>query len=80
MKALFIQDIRYMLTQKSFLVTILIVGIALALGQNDNYIFVIGYLGFMGMITGLMSLTMGRPKPRPRFSFLAADRSSHLCA
>lgn len=58
MKALFIQDLRYMLTQKSFLVLIAIVGIVLALTQNDNYIFVIGYLGFMGMITGMMSVTM----------------------
>lgn len=58
MKALFIQDFRYMLTQKSFLVLIALVGIVLALTQNDNYIFVIGYLGFMGMITGMMSVTM----------------------
>lgn len=58
MKALFIQDLRYMLTQKSFLVLIALVGIVLALTQNDNYIFVIGYLGFMGMITGMMSVTM----------------------
>ena len=58
MKALFIQDFRYMLTQKSFLVLIALVGIVLALTQNDNYIFVIGYLGFMGMITGMMSVTL----------------------
>lgn len=58
MKALFIQDFRYMLTQKSFLVLIALVGIVLALTQNDNYIFVIGYLGFMGMITRMMSVTM----------------------
>lgn len=79
MKALFIQDIRYMLTQKSFLVTILIVGIALALGQNDNYIFVIGYLGFMGMITGLMSLTMDDQSHGLTFLFsLPIDRRVYV--
>lgn len=79
MKALFIQDIRYMLTQKSFLVTILIVGIALALGQNDNYIFVIGYLGFMGMITGLMSLTMDDQSRGLTFLFsLPIDRRTYV--
>lgn len=79
MKALFIQDIRYMLTQKSFLVTILIVGIALALGQNDNYIFVIGYLGFMGMITGLMSLTMDDQSHGLTFLFsLPIDRRTYV--
>lgn len=79
MKALFIQDIRYMLTQKSFLVTILIVGIALALGQNDNYIFVIGYLGFMGMITGLMSLTMDDQSHGLAFLFsLPIDRRTYV--
>lgn len=79
MKALFIQDFRYMLTQKSFLVTILIVGIALALGQNDNYIFVIGYLGFMGMITGLMSLTMDDQSHGLTFLFsLPIDRRTYV--
>lgn len=79
MKALFIQDIRYMLTQKSFLVTILIVGIALALGQNDNYIFVIGYLGFMGMITGMMSLTMDDQSHGLAFLFsLPIDRRTYV--
>lgn len=79
MKALFIQDIRYMLTQKSFLVTILIVGIALALGQNDNYIFVIGYLGFMGMITGLMSVTMDDQSNGLTFLFsLPIDRRVYV--
>lgn len=79
MKALFIQDIRYMLTQKSFLVTILIVGIALALGQNDNYIFVIGYLGFMGMITGLTSLTMDDQSHGLTFLFsLPIDRRTYV--
>ena len=47
-----------MLTQKSFLFLIVFIGIVLSLTQNDNYTFVIGYLGFMGMITGMMSLTM----------------------
>lgn len=79
MKALFIQDFRYMLTQKSFLVTILIVGIALALGQNDNYIFVIGYLGFMGMITGLMSVTMDDQSHGLAFLFsLPIDRRTYV--
>ena len=79
MKALFIQDIRYMLTQKSFLVTILIVGIALALGQNDNYIFVIGYLGFMGMITGMMSVTMDDQNHGLTFLFsLPIDRRVYV--
>lgn len=79
MKALFIQDIRYMLTQKSFLVTILIVGIALALGQNDNYIFVIGYLGFMGMITGMMSVTMDDQSNGLTFLFsLPIDRRVYV--
>lgn len=79
MKALFIQDIRYMLTQKSFLVLIALVGIVLALTQNDNYIFVIGYLGFMGMITGMMSLTMDDQSNGLTFLFsLPIDRRVYV--
>lgn len=79
MKALFIQDIRYMLTQKSFLLLIALVGIVLALGQNDNYIFVIGYLGFMGMITGMMSITMDDQSHGLTFLFsLPIDRRVYV--
>lgn len=79
MKALFIQDLRYMLTQKSFLVLIAIVGIVLALTQNDNYIFVIGYLGFMGMITGMMSVTMDDQSNGLTFLFsLPIDRRVYV--
>lgn len=79
MKALFIQDFRYMLTQKSFLVLIALVGIVLALTQNDNYIFVIGYLGFMGMITGMMSLTMDDQSNGLTFLFsLPIDRRVYV--
>lgn len=79
MKALFIQDIRYMLTQKSFLALIAIIGIVLALGQNDNYIFVIGYLGFMGMITGMMSITMDDQNHGLAFLFsLPVDRRVYV--
>lgn len=79
MKALFIQDFRYMLTQKSFLVLIALVGIVLALTQNDNYIFVIGYLGFMGMITGMMSLTMDDQSHGLAFLFsLPIDRRTYV--
>lgn len=79
MKALFIQDIRYMLTQKSFLVLIALVGIVLALTQNDNYIFVIGYLGFMGMITGMMSVTMDDQSNGLAFLFsLPIDRRVYV--
>ncbi len=79
MKALFIQDIRYMLTQKSFLVLIALVGIVLALTQNDNYIFVIGYLGFMGMITGMMSVTMDDQSNGLTFLFsLPIDRRVYV--
>lgn len=80
MKALFIQDFRYMLTQKSFLVLIALVGIVLALTQNDNYIFVIGYLGFMGMITGMMSVTMDDQSNGLTFLFsLPIDRRVYVC-
>lgn len=79
MKALFIQDIRYMLTQKSFLCLIVFVGIVLSLTQNDNYIFVIGYLGFMGMITGMMSLTMDDQSHGLAFLFsLPIDRRVYV--
>lgn len=79
MKALFIQDIRYMLTQKSFLFLIALVGIVLALTQNDNYILVIGYLGFMGMITGMMSLTMDDQSNGLTFLFsLPIDRRVYV--
>ncbi|MEE0434861.1 MAG: ABC-2 transporter permease [Peptococcaceae bacterium] len=79
MKALFIQDIRYMLTQKSFLLLIALVGIVLALSQNDNYIFVIGYLGFMGMITGMMSITMDDQNHGLTFLFsLPVDRRVYV--
>ena len=79
MKALFIQDIRYMLTQKSFLCLIVFVGIVLALTQNDNYIFVIGYLGFMGMITGMMSVTMDDQSNGLTFLFsLPIDRRVYV--
>lgn len=79
MKALFIQDIRYMLTQKSFLFLIVFVGIVLSLTQNDNYIFVIGYLGFMGMITGMMSVTMDDQSNGLTFLFsLPIDRRVYV--
>ena len=79
MKALFIQDIHYMLTQKSFLFLIVFVGIVLALTQNDNYIFVIGYLGFMGMITGMMSVTMDDQSNGLTFLFsLPIDRRVYV--
>lgn len=79
MKALFIQDFRYMLTQKSFLVLIALVGIVLALTQNDNYTFVIGYLGFMGMITGMMSVTMDDQSNGLTFLFsLPIDRRVYV--
>lgn len=79
MKALFIQDFRYMLTQKSFLALIALVGIVLALTQNDNYIFVIGYLGFMGMITGMMSVTMDDQSNGLTFLFsLPIDRRVYM--
>lgn len=79
MKALFIQDFRYMLTQKSFLVLIALVGIVLSLTQNDNYIFVIGYLGFMGMITGMMSVTMDDQSNGLTFLFsLPIDRRVYV--
>ena len=79
MKALFIQDFHYMLTQKSFLVLIALVGIVLALTQNDNYIFVIGYLGFMGMITGMMSVTMDDQSNGLTFLFsLPIDRRVYV--
>lgn len=79
MKALFIQDIRYMLTQKSFLFLIVFIGIVLSLTQNDNYIFVIGYLGFMGMITGMMSLTMDDQSHGLAFLFsLPIDRRVYV--
>lgn len=79
MKALFIQDFRYMLTQKSFLALIALVGIVLSLTQNDNYIFVIGYLGFMGMITGMMSVTMDDQSNGLTFLFsLPIDRRVYV--
>lgn len=58
---------------------IALVGIVLALTQNDNYIFVIGYLGFMGMITGMMSVTMDDQSNGLTFLFsLPIDRRVYV--
>lgn len=58
MKGLLLKDLRYMLTQKSFILLILIIGFTLSLTQEDNELFVIGYLAFMGIVLGMTSITM----------------------
>lgn len=58
MKALFIKDLRYILQQKSFLILILGIALLLTWTQNDNYIFIIGYLSFMGLITSMTSISI----------------------
>lgn len=79
MKALLTLDLRYMMTQKSFLALIALVGGVMALTQNDNYIFVIGYLGFMGMITGMMAVTMDDQNHGLAFLFsLPIDRRVYV--
>ena len=79
MKALLTLDLRYMLTQKSFLALIALVGGVMALTQNDNYIFVIGYLGFMGMITGMMTVTLDDQNHGLAFLFaLPVDRRVYV--
>ena len=56
MKGLLLKDLRYMLTQKSFILSTLVIGFVLA--QEDNELFVIGYLAFMGFTLGMTSITM----------------------
>lgn len=58
MKGLLLKDLRYMLTQKSFILLIVIIGFTLSLTQEDNELFVIGYLAFMGIVLGMTSITM----------------------
>lgn len=79
MKGLLLKDLRYMLTQKSFIILILIIGFSLSLTQEDNELFVIGYLAFMGIVLGMTSITMDDQDHNLTFLFtLPLSRRSYV--
>ena len=79
MKGLLLKDLRYMLTQKSFILLIVIIGFTLSLTQEDNELFVIGYLAFMGIILGMTSITMDDQDHNLSFLFtLPLSRRSYV--
>lgn len=79
MKGLLLKDLRYMQTQKSFIILILIIGFTLSLTQEDNELFVIGYLGFMGIVLGMTSITMDDQEHNLSFLFtLPLSRRSYV--
>lgn len=79
MKGLLLKDLRYMLTQKSFIILILIIGFTLSLTQENNELFVIGYLGFMGIVLGMTSITMDDQEHNLSFLFtLPLSRRSYV--
>ena len=67
MKGLLLKDLRYMLTQKSFILSTLVIGFVLT--QEDNELFVIGYLAFMGITLGMTSITMDDQEHNLSFLF-----------
>ena len=79
MKGLLLKDLRYMLTQKSFIILILFIGFTLSLTQEDNELFVIGYLAFMGIVLGMTSITMDDQEHNLLFLFtLPLSRRSYV--
>lgn len=79
MKGLLLKDLRYMLTQKSFILLIVIIGFTLSLTQEDNELFVIGYLAFMGIVLGMTSITMDDQDHNLSFLFtLPLSRRSYV--
>lgn len=79
MKGLLLKDLRYMLTQKSFILLIVIIGFTLSLTQEDNELFVIGYLAFMGIFLGMTSITMDDQDHNLSFLFtLPLSRRSYV--
>lgn len=79
MKGLLLKDLRYMLTQKSFILLIVIIGFTLSLTQEDNELFVIGYLAFMGIVLGMTSITMDDQDYNLSFLFtLPLSRRSYV--
>ena len=79
MKGLLLKDLRYMLIQKSFIILILIIGFTLSLTQENNELFVIGYLGFMGIVLGMTSITMDDQEHNLTFLFtLPLSRRSYV--
>lgn len=79
MTGLLLKDFRYMLTQKSFIILVLIIGFTLSLTQEDNDLFVIGYLAFMGIVLGMTSITMDDQEHNLTFLFtLPLSRRSYV--
>ena len=79
MKGLLLKDLRYMLTQKSFILLIVIIGFTLSLTQENNELFVIGYLGFMSIVLGMTSITMDDQDHNLSFLFtLPLSRRSYV--
>lgn len=62
MKGLFLKDFRYVLTQKTFIILILIIGLALNMTMGDSYYFTLGYITFMGVILGVTTSSMDDQK------------------
>ena len=69
MKGLFLKDFRYVLTQKTFIILILIIGLALNMTMGDSYYFTLGYITFMGVILGVTTSSMDDQKNGMSFLF-----------
>lgn len=69
MKGLFLKDFRYMLTQKNFIILILIIGLAINLTMGDSYYFALGYVTFLGVILGVTTSSMDDQKSGMSFLF-----------
>lgn len=79
MTGLLLKDFRYMLTQKSFILSVLVIGFVLSLTQEDNDLFVIGYLAFTGIVLGMTSITMDDQEHNLTFLFtLPLSRRSYV--
>lgn len=79
MKALFIKDLRYLLQQKSFILLVFVIAILLTVTQNDNYIFIISYLTFMGVISAIGSISLDDQNRNLAFLFtLPIDRKTYV--
>lgn len=79
MKGLFLKDFRYVLTQKTFIILILIIGLALNMTMGDSYYFTLGYITFMGVILGVTTSSMDDQKNGMSFLFtLPISRKQYI--
>lgn len=79
MKGLFLKDFRYVLTQKTFIILILIIGLALNMTMGDSYYFTLGYITFMGVILGVTTSSMDDQRNGMSFLFtLPISRKQYI--